>query len=97
MQNVNFDKFYITIPCCEDFYCRVLDSKSLPPIFCNFRFQGQNVLIFYCVDKTNSTAFLKFTDFISCLPPETPRNIALIYSISPYARAEMAGIVNKVY
>ena len=26
---------------------------------------------------------LVFTDFIPCLPPETPRNIALIYSISP--------------
>ncbi|CAH3029060.1 unnamed protein product [Porites evermanni] len=22
MQNVNFDKFHVTIPCCEDFYCR---------------------------------------------------------------------------
>ena len=38
MQNVNFDKFYVTIPCCEDFYCRVLYSKSLPLIFCHFRF-----------------------------------------------------------
>ena len=39
--NVNFDKFYVTISCCEDFYCRVLTvlySKSLPLIFCHFRF-----------------------------------------------------------
>ena len=27
-------------------------------------------------------AFFVFADFISCLPPEKPRNIALIYSIS---------------
>ena len=37
VQNVNFDKFYVTIPCCKDFYCRVVHSKSLLPIFCDFR------------------------------------------------------------
>ena len=38
MQNVNFDKFYVTIPCCEDFYCRVLYSKSLPTHILPFSF-----------------------------------------------------------
>ena len=73
MQNVKFDKFYVIIPCCEDFYCRVLHSKSLPPIFCDFRF--------YCWNFFSIVWFV-FADFISCLSPEKPRNTALIYIIS---------------
>ena len=39
-------------------------------------------LLFYCVDQTKLDCIFVFADFISCLPPEKPRNIALIYSIS---------------
>ena len=48
-----------------------------------FWFLRSKRLNFLLCRQNKLDCILVFTDFISCLPPETPRNIALIYSISP--------------
>ena len=41
--------------------------------------------------------FFVLADFITCLPPEKPRDITFIPSVLKRVQRKMAGIVNKVY
>ena len=46
-------------------------------------------------EKETRPRLLVLANFITCLPPEMPRDS--FYPVDPRARAKMADIVNKVY
>ena len=61
------------------------------PQFANIVFHIKSYSFSVVKNKQTRPRFLVLENFITCWPPEKPRDI------SPWTRAKMAGIVSKVY
>ena len=92
---LSFDKINFIIARCDDFYGRYCIQKSknghFHPQFANIAFHIKSYSFSVVKNKQTRPGFLVLENFITCWPPEKPRNI------SPWTRAKMAGIVSKVY
>ena len=70
---------------------KVKNNGHFHPQFANIAFHIKSYSFSVVKNKQTRPGFLVLENFITCWPPEKPRDI------SPWTRAKMAGIVSKVY
>ena len=80
MHGLSFDKINFIIACCEDFYGRYCVQKSenghFHPLFANIVFNIKSYPFSVVKNKQTRPRFLVLEIFITCLPPEKPRDIS---------------------
>ena len=86
MYGLSFEKINVIIACYEDIFVRYSikkgDNDQLHPQFAIIVFNIKSYSFFVVKNKQTSLRFLVVEKFITCFPPEKPRDIAF-YPISP--------------
>ena len=83
MYGLSFDKINVIIACCEDIYgCTALKNVTMITSTHNLLLSSIKCCSFFVVkNKQTRLRFLVLEKFITCLPPEKPRDTAFTASV----------------